>query len=378
MLQSREIMMTARAGEHSRERLTHATLMHALPACALIAWMIFAPAAEAQTPSPGLLITIDGEHSHDHQPGALAIADPLTGKVVARVPIGGHPHEVVVSEDGKLAFVTKTSYSVDPERVPDDTTISVIDLTEQKEVRRVEIGPGSGPHALAFVGGKLYYTAEGYKLIGRYDPVKDRIDQMVGIGQESVHELVVSKNQQKIFTANSNSNSVTAIEPSDPPGTGGAVFYRPRQLWKTTVIPVGKGPEGIAMSPDEKELWVLNRSDGNATIIDTGTKKILRTLELNTKEPMRMQFTPDGKRAIIIDGTTGDVLVLDAEERKELKRINVGNHTHSVLITPDGLRAYIAVIGGDNVAVLDLKTLTITGRIASGDAPEELAWVERK
>src|SRR5688572_23665635 len=36
----------------------------------------------------------------------LAIVDPASGAVAARVPTGDGPHEVAVSSDGALAFVT--------------------------------------------------------------------------------------------------------------------------------------------------------------------------------------------------------------------------------------------------------------------------------
>ena len=78
----------------------------------------------AETPSPALLVLNKEESS-------LAIVDPASGKVVARVPTGEGPHEVTASSDGKLAFVGNYGG-----RTP-GSTISVIDLAAQKELRRV-------------------------------------------------------------------------------------------------------------------------------------------------------------------------------------------------------------------------------------------------
>src|SRR3982750_320985 len=36
----------------------------------------------------------------------LAIIDPVTLKITARVPVGDSPHEVALSADGKTAFVS--------------------------------------------------------------------------------------------------------------------------------------------------------------------------------------------------------------------------------------------------------------------------------
>ena len=55
-----------------------------------------------------------------------------------------------------------------------------IDIATQREIRRVNPGPGSGPHDVLFADGKVYFTIEGYKSIGRYDPEADQIDWTLG------------------------------------------------------------------------------------------------------------------------------------------------------------------------------------------------------
>ena len=45
---------------------------------------------------------------------------------------------------------------------------------------------------------------------------------------------------------------------------------------------------------------------------------------------------------------------------------------------PDGTRAYVACTPDDYIAVVDLKTLEIAGRIEAGRQPDGLAWAERR
>jgi YVTN family beta-propeller protein len=341
----------------------------------------------AQLPSPALLIVIRGAGEH-----ALAIADPQTMKIVGSVPIvgGGYPHEVAVSDDGRFAFVTNTSYGEappleNPTGMPGDF-ISVIDLHARKEVRHIEIGPESWPHGILSAGGKVYYSAEGYKLLGRYDPTRDRIDWMLGTDQSRQHEFVVSKDLKRIFAANRGSNSVSAIEqlPSEiasrriPSRTTATGVSHPPDSWHVTVIPVPNGPEGIAMSPSEKEAWVLTADNGGLAIVDTVTKTVRETLDLKADDPIRLKFTPDGKRVLIVDGEGGDVLILDAVTRREIKRINLGAKMHGVIVAPDNSRAYVSVLGAKHVAIIDLNTLMVTGRIETGSRPEGMAWIEAK
>ena len=51
------------------------------------------------TPSPALLVLSKGDKT-------LAIVDPSTLKVVARMPSGPDPHEVIASSDGKFAYIS--------------------------------------------------------------------------------------------------------------------------------------------------------------------------------------------------------------------------------------------------------------------------------
>ncbi|MBI3665940.1 MAG: YncE family protein, partial [Acidobacteria bacterium] len=155
-------------------------------------------------------------------------------------------------------------------------------------------------------------------------------------------------------------------------------FYvaHPPLGWNETVIPVGKGPEGIDMSPDGREVWTAHSRDGGVSIIDVATKKVAQTLNVQTKRSNRLKFTPDGKLVLISDLDGGDLVVLDAVARKEIKRMKLGRSPEGILVVPDGSRAYVAVAGDNNVAIIDLKTLALTGRISTGSGPDGMAWAE--
>ena len=60
-----------------------------------------------------------------------------------------------------------------------------------------------------------------------------------------------------------------------------------------------------------------------------------------------------------------------------MKRIPLGRSPEGILVAPDGGRAYVAVTGDNVVAVIDLSTLTVLGRIETGTGPDGMAWVGR-
>jgi YVTN family beta-propeller protein len=298
--------------------------------------------AAAQTPSAARLLVLLRNAS------ALAIVDPASGTVLGRVPVGRDPHEVAVTPDGRMAFVASPSEG-----------ISVIDVPAMKELRRVNVGAFSAPHDVLYAGGKLYFTAEGYKTIGRYDPTANTVEWMLGIGQDGTHLLVLAKDQQTMWVPNRGSNSISVID---------AVAGGPPKF-KTTAIPVpGKTPEGLDLSPDGRELWTATRGDGGVSIIDTTTRKVTQSFNLKLTDANRLKFTPDGK-VLILDGGTGTLIVLDAASRKEIKRLKVASRDTGdggVFVMPDGSRAYLGLRDDHSVVVIDLKTLEIESRFAMG------------
>lgn len=311
-------------------------------------------ALQAQAPSP-LLLVLNKEEA------ALVIVDAAAKKVLGRVPTGEGPHELTVSNDGKFAFVGNYGTAQTP-----GSTISVIDLAAQKEARRVDLGALRRPHGMFFADGKVYFTAEANRLIGRYDPAGNQIDWLQGTGQTGTHMVLVSKDLSRIFTANIGSDSISIFERGQQPLN-----------WALTHVAVGKGPEGLDLSADGRELWTAHSRDGGVSVIDAAAKKVVQTIDVRTKRSNRIKLTPDGKLALISDLEGGELVVLDAPARKEIKRLPLGKMPEGILIPPAGNVAYVAVNGDNFVAIVDLKTLDVVGRISTGTGPDGMAWVQR-
>jgi YVTN family beta-propeller protein len=328
-------------------------------------------------PAQSLLVLSKQDHT-------LAIIDPTTLQVIAKAPVGDDPHEVIASTDGRTAYVSNYGSG-------SFHTLAVIDLIGHKPLPQVDLGPLRGPHGLTYAGGKVWFTAEAAKSIGRYDPATQKVDWILGTGQNRTHMIDVSEDQQHIVTTNVSSGTVSMIDeeelhmpppppqrPGQPqrqgPPPGGRGGPMPHKDWNETVIKVGNGSEGFDLSPDRKEIWVANAQDATISIINTVTKSVISTLTPDVVGANRLKFTPDGTRVLV--STREGLVIFDAATRKTIKRLPLGASA-GILIQPDGSRAFIAC-GEDNyVAVIDLKTLTVTSRINAGGEPDGMAWAAR-
>jgi len=306
----------------------------------------------------------------------LAIVDAVTLKVIARVPVGPDPHEVIASSDGKTAYVSIYGGGSLHE-------INVIDLVAQKPLTNIDTRPLIGPHGLVFVGGKVWFSAEGAKSVGRYDPATGKLDWSMGTGQDRTHMIYVTSDGKRVYTTNVSAGTVSILvdsllQPATnpmglvPPGA------RPHMDWVQIVIPVAKGSEGFDVSPDGRELWTAAADDGTISIIDIASGRVTGKIDAKVLGANRLKFTPDGKRVLISSLRTGDLFIYDAGSRLELKRLNTGHGAAGILVDADGSRAFVACTADNYVAIIDLKRLEVIGHIDVGGGPDGLAWAVRR
>jgi YVTN family beta-propeller protein len=315
----------------------------------------------------------------------LAIVDPSSLKVLAKVPVGDDPHEVIASADGRMAYVSNYGGG-------SLHALAVVDLVGQKAMPAIDLTPLHGPHGLTFVGGKTWFTVEGSKVIGRFDPATQRVDWVLGTGQDRTHMIWVSEDEKKIVTANVASGTMSLMElverrpptggppPGGPrPAGGGGPPPGPRGTdWEETVVKVGNGSEGFDVLGDGKTIWVANAQDGTVSIVDFASKKVTETLALDVRGANRLRFMVDGKMALISNLRGPDLVFVDVATRKVVKRLKIGSGAAGIVMQPDGARAYVACTPDDYVVVIDLKTMEVAGKIDAGGEPDGMAWAVRR
>jgi YVTN family beta-propeller protein len=321
-------------------------------------------AGQAAPPANGALLVLAKADQ------TLSVVDPATLKVLGRVPSGPDPHEVAVSDDGRVAYIANYNGG--------GNIITPVDLVAMKALPPIDLGALRAPHGVEFVGGKLWFTAEAAKAIGSYDPASQKVDWVLGTGQNGTHMVHVSRDLSRIVTSNMGSATMTLIEKGAAQGRGGRGRGGAQPNWNATVVPVGRGAEGFDVSPDGKEIWAANAQDGTISVIDVATRSVTDTLAARVNGANRLKFTPDGKMVFVSTLGGPELVILDAATRRDVRRLPIGTGAAGIQMQPDGARAYVACTPDDNVAVIDLKTLAVAARIDAGKQPDGLAWMPRR
>ena len=235
---------------------------------------------------------------------SISVLDGSTGKLKWTAPVESGPHEAEVLSDGKTVAVSDYGRGNAPGHM-----VSLIELATGKVVGRVDVGSGARPHGLAALkDGRLLVTAEGKKELLVVDPKGAKVLSRMPTGHPLSHMVAASPDGKRAYVSSLKDGVVTVID--IPGGVAGD-------------IPTGKGAEGIDVTPDGREVWVVNREADTISVIDTKTLKVAATIKAG-KFPIRVRITPDGKRALVAFTESGDVGVYDVATRTEVKRIPLG------------------------------------------------------
>ena len=139
-------------------------------------------------------------------------------------------------------------------------------------------------------------------------------------------------------------------------------------------VPVPPGPHGIAITPDNR--WVYVASDGASTVsvIDTATDKLIENIEVG-KNPHGVAVTPNGKLILVGVYDTDTVALIDTETRKVVAGVPVGK-PHNIAVHPNGSIAYVGsqTPGKFSLAIIDLASRTVKENVPLDKTPRGLEF----
>lgn len=296
--------------------------------------------------------------------------DLATGERRASFETGIGPHEVEVSPDRRFAVVSNYG-----ERAAPGNSLTVLDWPAGKVARVVDLGEDTRPHGMAFLpDGRLAVTTEGSNRLLVVDIEQGEILQRIGVGEGVAHMVAVSAGGRLAWVTNI---AAGTLEKIDLPA--GKVLG---------VVQTGGGAEGVAVAANGREVWVTNRAEDTVSIVDADSMETLASLE-SPGFPIRVAVTPDGRHALVTNARAATVSVFSVAARTlvETIRIAVPDVEYQetllgraalpigIVVHPDGTRAFVAVSGGDEVAVIDTRDWSVLARWATGREPDALGVI---
>ncbi|NAS14442.1 YVTN family beta-propeller repeat protein [Poritiphilus flavus] len=298
------------------------------------------------------LLTVN-RSAHD-----LSLISLSNQQLIRRIPVGIGPHELSLSKDNKLAFVANYgSYPKPHEEAISSSqlewveepqnTITRIDLTDFSTETFTIAGSEAHHGILTNVDGSVFWTtaeneAKLLELDGTSGEVLREYTTMPGS-----HILKANRDFSRIFVSNIASNTVSVID---------------REKDSITHISVPKGPEGLELSPDGQQLWVLCNSANKIVVLNTSTLEVIKTFDAEGKFPVKLAFI--NNEAWVANVFSKQISIFDASSF-EFKGHIVLEST-PLGITADNEQVFVSLPRKNTIEIYDPKTREKRGEFTQG------------
>ncbi|MEE8257172.1 MAG: cytochrome D1 domain-containing protein [Acidobacteriota bacterium] len=287
----------------------------------------------------------------------------IEGKYLTSVPVGKHPHEMVLSADGRYAYTTDNGTLRIEQAGEGGNTVSIVDLVARKKVGQISLGNYHRPHGIEIDSqrGHLLVTTENPDQLLIIDLGSRKVIKRFDTQGKTPHIVTLGRQGKWAYVSNARSASISAIHLS----TG-----------KTKVIPVGNRPEGSVLSTDGKELYVANRNSNFISVIDTERKE--RVADIATdRGAVRIDITPDGRTLLYALMESQKVGFADTQTRQQTGQVALQGRPVSLNLSPDGKYAFASAQEDDTVFVISVAERKVVRQVKTkrGAGPDPVLQI---
>ncbi|MEX0964198.1 MAG: hypothetical protein WDZ52_09200 [Pseudohongiellaceae bacterium] len=316
---------------------------------AIITVSCMASLCAAQLPNNlvGTLVVLN-KSGHD-----ASFIDLGSGQIIATLPTGRGPHELVVTDDGHWAIGTDYAGG---------NSLTVFNIEELRVERTISLSDFPRPHGILFLPGQesVIVSSQASNQLVVVDFHSAEILRSFDTGQNGSHMVALSEDGQTAFTSNGSSNSVSVIDLT----TG--------QLLRTLDVP--DRPEAITTNKSGDEVWVGSNDEAVVSVFSTVDGDLKRQWG-GFSWPYRILLTNDEQIAAMPDLGNEQLRFFDVASGVETGMIDLtGMQPQGVTLYPDDRTLFLSLSGQNKVLVVDSQTRQILGEYKAGESPDGIAY----
>ena len=163
--------------------------------------------------------------------------------------------------------------------------------------------------------------------------------------------VAVSPDEKFVFVANWRSHSVTVVDADS--------FDVVKE------IRVGAVPRGMVFSPDGKYCYVANLGEHSISVIDAVNLSVVATITNVGKKPRHLTISRDGSAVFLSNHGDGHVRMLDTQTNRITVEQKVGEEPRTIVLSPDGRFLYVVCYQSNQLSVLDARSLRVLATITT-------------
>ena len=280
-----------------------------------------------------------------------------------------------------VGYFTGSPATADP-TVPESAPTPVFPSGE-KPLRRVgDIGGAISPKSVVANGTGLVYAQNmmynhTVTVYNRDGALVRTLSDHVGPLQGAPVEAAVFPGGRQMYVSNysmygpgAGQEGFDACSNASP--VGESTVYRITGLAIDQVIPVGKVPKYLAVSPDRRWLVVSNWSGEDISIVDVAQAKEVKRVHVG-RNPRGLAITADSSQVFVALMGEGRVATVSLSSGDVTQVVSVGGGARHLNLSGDGQWLYVTLNEESSVVKLDARTLNPIGRAITGTQPRSAA-----
>jgi YVTN family beta-propeller protein len=304
---------------------------------AFIAWLVLLSSMTGAAQSADVAVVLNsGENT-------ISLVDRATYEEIARINVGREPHHLMATPDDQYLIVA--------ESVSND----LLFLDPKSGAIKRRLDNVSDPYQIGFSPDKKFFVANSLRLhrVDIYGGTPFRVLKHIEAPKMPSHLAFDSKSQFAFVTLQG-SDQVMAID-----------LQIQEMKW---VMPVGKQPAGIWMTPDDQYLLVGIMGEDNVAVIDWRTQKIVKTI-VTAKGAHNFLPMGDGQRVLVSNRVGNTVSIVDYKTLNVLESFAVPGGPDCMELSKDGKELWVTSRWIKRVSVVDMTTKQVIRSIPVGKSP---------
>lgn len=297
--------------------------------------------------------------------GELSVIDPASHAVVATLPLGKRPRGLEVSPDGTRLYVALSGAppAAGPgqgdEAMPVDRAADGIGVVDLVTLRLLGVMRGvSDPKLLAIGrdGRRLYVVSEDTATVAVVDAARGGVLATLTVGHEPAG-IATSADGRWVYVTSRNENDVTVIDTRDDS--------------VATQVEICARPRAIVFAAHEARAYVGCEDETAVAVVDVTRHAVAATISLpgERARPLGLALSPDDRQLYVTTGRGGRLVAIDTASMDVTDSVRVGARPSTVTRSADGLWLYTANGPTDDVSVVRADTLEPVERIAVRSGP---------
>ena len=307
---------------------------------------------EGQTDKSVLLVSLIGERQ-------VAVINPSTQAVLAKLPSPAGPHEINLSPDGTLAYVSDSGAGPN---TPRGNSIVVLDLRTLSV--RSTFKTCESPHdtRVSRNGRILWVACAPSKAVMELDAATGAIRKTWDTKLDGGWFVEITPDDRKLFVPHLEAKALSMID---------------RRTSQVRTLVSGNTIFGVTVSPDGKEVWVSDADEHKLSIVDAAKGNVTATISLGAAKKdqsnfARLRFTPDGKRVVVVRGS--EFVIVDVARRSIVSTIEMPHAGKVVTVSGDNRHAFVSHPAADRVSIINLVNGNVERTFVVGKQPDGIAW----